>query len=302
MLPSGFHFFERGWLSSNSLLIHDTEQAVLFDSGYVTHASQLLALLQLSLNTQPLDAVINTHLHSDHCGGNHVLQTNFEHLHIHVPGTQFKDALDWSDSSLTYDATGQSCPRFTPTMSLQTDAVLKICHTEWQVFSSPGHDNDSLIFFEPHFGILISADALWERGLGVIFPEFLGGVGFENVAKTYDLIESLKPKLIIPGHGPVFTDCSKALSDGRRKLAAFSSSPLMHATYSAKVLIKFKLMELHTVCVSDFTAWCLSSPLLILIHHHFFSHQEIKTWLQELFLELSSRGAMVISQDTFQNQ
>jgi hypothetical protein len=149
---------------------------------------------------------------------------------------------------------------------------------------------------------LISSDALWERGLGVIFPEFLGGVGFENVAKTYDLIESLNPKLIIPGHGPVFTDCSKALSDGRRKLAAFSSSPLMHATYSAKVLIKFKLMELHTVCVSDFTAWCLSSPLLILIHHHFFSHQEIKTWLQELFLELSSRGAMVISQDTFQNQ
>ena len=28
-------------------------------------------------------------------------------------------------------------------------------------------------------------------------------LAFENVAKTYDLIESLKPKLIIPGHGPV---------------------------------------------------------------------------------------------------
>jgi len=301
MLPTGFHFFERGWLSSNSLLIQDTDQAVLFDSGYVTHAPQLLDLLRLSLKSQPLDTLINTHLHSDHCGGNHALERNFAQLSVLVPATQFMDAADWSNSSLTYEATGQSCPRFTPTMSVRTDSVLNFCNTEWQVFSSPGHDNDSLIFFEPHHRILISADALWERGLGVIFPEFLGGIGFDHVAQTFDLIQSLNPKLIVPGHGPVFSDLNKALADGRRKLAAFSASPVLHATYAAKVLIKFKLMELHSVPVAGFTTWCLNSPLLILIHQNFFYELDMKCWLHDLFVELSSRQAIVIFQDKLQN-
>ena len=34
-----------------------------------------------------------------------------------------------------------------------------------------GHDPHSVILFEPQDRILISADALWEAGFGVIFPD-----------------------------------------------------------------------------------------------------------------------------------
>ena len=43
--PTGLHFFERGWLSSNQVLLIDEAQAVLIDSGYHTHAEQTLGLL-----------------------------------------------------------------------------------------------------------------------------------------------------------------------------------------------------------------------------------------------------------------
>lgn len=295
MLPKGFHFFERGWLSSNSLLIQDFEQSVLFDSGYVSHSDQLLNLLDETLLPATLGAVVNTHLHSDHCGGNHALQRHFPDIDVYVAESQFIDVLEWTTSSLTYVQTGQSCPRFTPTHTFTTNSVLRFCNTEWHAFSSPGHDNDSFVFFEPNLRILISADALWGEGLGVIFPEFLGGVGFDCVAQTFDLIESLQPTLVIPGHGPIFTDVENALFKGRQKLAGFQKSPAKHAIYAAKVLIKFKLMELHHVDPNEFTSWCLNSPLIRLIHERFFAGIDINHWLEDLFLELETRQALRIS-------
>lgn len=300
-LPQGFVFFERGWLSSNSLLIHDDDQAVLFDTGYVTHSQQLLSLLYQCLGSKPLDDVVNTHLHSDHCGGNALLQCHFDQLNIHIPGSQFSDVQSWTTSALTHELTGQTCPRFKPTHGLFSKTTLSFCGTHWQVFDSPGHDNDGIIFFEADHGILISADALWENGIGVIFPEFLDGVGFENVAATFDLIESLRPKLVIPGHGRLFTDATTSLSNARRKLDSFQADPLKHANYAAKVLIKFKLMELHSMNLLEFLEWCVNSALLRKIHQAFFSALTIKIWVQEVLIELESRKALLISDQFIYN-
>ncbi|MFM2426772.1 MAG: hypothetical protein RL707_598, partial [Pseudomonadota bacterium] len=62
-LPSGTTFIERGWLSSNNILIKDDALAVLVDTGYWTHAEQTHSLLEYHLNGQPLNTIINTHLH-----------------------------------------------------------------------------------------------------------------------------------------------------------------------------------------------------------------------------------------------
>lgn len=294
-LPTGFHFFERGWLSSNSLLLQDDETAVLFDTGYVTQSQQLLNLIKNRLGTRTLDEVINSHLHSDHCGGNALLQSHFPHLKTSIPDTQFIDVENWTASALTYELTGQNCPTFIPTHRLTSGTTLQLCDTQWQVFASPGHDNDALIFFEPDYRILVSADALWENGMGVVFPEFLDGVGFENVAATYDLIESLDPATVIPGHGPVFTDAYKAISLARKKLETYQAEPVKHAIYAAKVLIKFKLMELNSINSNDFLQWCCLSPLLIKIHQVYFYPLNISNWIQDLLIELEHRKALRFS-------
>jgi glyoxylase-like metal-dependent hydrolase (beta-lactamase superfamily II) len=71
-LPAGVAVLERGWLSSNNVLLHGLpgEGAVLVDSGHCLHAPQTLALVRQALAGAPLARIVNTHLHSDQCGGN----------------------------------------------------------------------------------------------------------------------------------------------------------------------------------------------------------------------------------------
>ena len=73
-LPPGMTVLERGWLSANNIVFAaqagDAEGAAVIDTGYVTHSAQTLALIESTLAGQPLARILNTHLHSDHCGGN----------------------------------------------------------------------------------------------------------------------------------------------------------------------------------------------------------------------------------------
>ena len=84
-LGPGLHVFERGWLSSNNILLHDGDGATLVDSGHCVHAAQTVALLRQRLGARPLRRLVNTHLHTDHCGGNAALQRAWP-LQVLVPG------------------------------------------------------------------------------------------------------------------------------------------------------------------------------------------------------------------------
>lgn len=68
-LPGTMHVLERGWLSSNSIVFVGRDRTALVDSGYLTHAPQTVALVAHALQGRPLDRLLNTHLHSDHCAG-----------------------------------------------------------------------------------------------------------------------------------------------------------------------------------------------------------------------------------------
>jgi len=294
MLPSGFHFFERGWLSSNTLLLQSADQAAVIDTGYATHAEQLLRLVRQQLQGQSLDLLINTHLHSDHCGGNALLQSHFDQLAVHVPASQFSTVNIWDPQFLTFELTGQTCERFKASQSVFNDQFLTICGLDWLAMASPGHDNDSFMLYQPDHEVLLSADALWENGFGVVFPEFLGGDGFQGIASTLDDIEKRHVKCVLPGHGRAFTDVNQALSLARSKLDYFSKQPDKHALYAAKVLLKFKLMELHQQELGTFLAWARSAPLLHTIHGHFFSQTKIAPWVKALITEMVERKAMRI--------
>jgi glyoxylase-like metal-dependent hydrolase (beta-lactamase superfamily II) len=84
-LPANVVVFERGWLSSNNILFVGEDETALVDTGYATHAEQTLALVGSALGSRPLDRVLNTHLHSDHCGGNAALQLHYPALRTIFP-------------------------------------------------------------------------------------------------------------------------------------------------------------------------------------------------------------------------
>lgn len=64
---------QRGWLSANNIVFADAQATTVVDTGYHSHAAQTLALVDAALGGRRLDRIINTHLHSDHCGGNAAL-------------------------------------------------------------------------------------------------------------------------------------------------------------------------------------------------------------------------------------
>ena len=297
----GLQVFERGWLSANNILFTDSESATLIDSGYVTHQAQTLALVQNALIGRSLDRLVNTHLHSDHCGGNHLLQTHYTQLETLIPPGEAKAVSIWDVEALSYEATGQLCPRFKIEGLLQAGHILRMASLNWEVHAAPGHDPHSVILFEPTHQILISADALWANGFGVVFPELEGVDAFHEVAQTLDLIESLKPKWVIPGHGAVFDNVDAALEIARKKLNGFVQSPLKHGRYGAKVLLKYKLLELTQVQKTDFVAWASGVPYLKQLHQTYGEHQPLQEWLQDMLLDLERSKALAFQDDMILN-
>ena len=96
--------------------------------------------------------------------------------------------------------------------------------------------------------ILISADALWENGFGVIFPELEGESGFaEEQRGARSLSRRSTCALVIPGHGAPFTNVEQALERAFSRLRWLRADPARNAKNALKVLIVFKLLEVRAM-------------------------------------------------------
>jgi glyoxylase-like metal-dependent hydrolase (beta-lactamase superfamily II) len=290
-LPGDITVFQRGWLSSNNILLRGEQATTLIDSGYTTHAPQTLALVRAALGERPLDLLVNTHLHSDHCGGNAALQAAYPAIKTHIPPGLARHVSDWNPQALTYTPTGQTCPRFGFDALLSPGTEIRLGNRHWQVHAAPGHDTHSVILFEASARILVSADALWERGFGVVFPELEGLDAFDELGATIDLIEALAPAIVIPGHGAVFTDVATSIANARERLKGFVANPAKHTRHAAKVLLKFKLLEVQQMELAALIAWARATPYLQLMFRQPDSGSDFEPWAEGLIADLVRSGA-----------
>ncbi|WP_034298238.1 MBL fold metallo-hydrolase [Herbaspirillum sp. RV1423] len=272
-LPSSIHVLERGWLSSNNILFLGEQETALVDSGYVTHAPQTLALIAHVLRehdrSNRLDRLVNTHLHSDHCGGNAALQAAYR-CRTAIPHAEAGKVARWDEDQLSYKATGQQCPRFAFDDTIRDGDALLLGDLQWTALAAPGHDPHSLILYCAQEGLLISADALWQNGFGVIFPELEGKSGFAEAHATLDLIAGLDVRLVIPGHGAPFADVGAALATAYSRLDYLQDDPLRNAQNSVKVILKFLLLERQTIPLEQVSSMMADIPLLAACNRRYF--------------------------------
>jgi glyoxylase-like metal-dependent hydrolase (beta-lactamase superfamily II) len=299
---AGLQVFERGWLSSNNILFVGDEAhgSVLVDSGYCTHAPQTLALVRHALGPKRLDRIVNTHLHSDHCGGNHVLQSAFA-CSIDVPAGEAHKVDRWDEAALSFRATGQQCPRFARTGVIGSDSEIECGPRRWQVIAAPGHDPESIVLYQPELQVLISADALWENGFGVVFPELEGAHAFDAVRSTLDRLARLPVQWVIPGHGAPFKDIQQAIDRAHSRLDRFVAHPAHHARHAAKVLIKFHLLEVQQRSLTALIEWLESTTYVRLSHAAHFEHEPIRDWCLALLEELAASRAICIREGLVMN-
>lgn len=304
LAKAGVTCLERGWLSANNILIRGDGPTALVDSGYATHAHQTVALVASALDGAPLDLLLNTHLHSDHCGGNAQLQSAYPALQTLIPPGQAASVSHWDPVALTFEPTGQFCPQFSHQGLLTPGTAIQLGSLSWQIHAAKGHDPHSIVLFQAEHRLLISADALWENGFGIVFPELEGLSAFDEVADTLDLIEALSPTTVLPGHGRVFHDVAGALARARSRLEQFVNQPDKHRRHALKVLIKFKLLEWQSVSVERLLDWVLAT-------HYFHNtlpesarsdRARTREWLDQMLADLersqalSRNGELVINQ------
>lgn len=263
----GAQVLVRGWLSANNIVFRDgpagcaDHGAAVVDTGYLAHAGQTLALLDHALAGAPLARVVNTHLHSDHCGGNAALARRWPGLQISVP-QGYRAALDgWNEDALSYRATDQRCEPFVPQRFLHDGDTVRLGAHDWEVHAAPGHDPDAVMLFEPASRTLISGDALWEQRLAIIFPELAGEPGFDDTARALDRIERLAPRLVLPGHGQPFTGVAQALQASRQRLAAFAAAPEKHRQHAARALVGYHMLEHRVRPRAALEAWIVATPI-----------------------------------------
>ncbi len=318
---AGLTVLERGWLSSNNILIHAAPGepgAVLVDTGHVVHREQTLALVRHALqagpgtsgpqdrplaqkpqahrSAQPLARIVNTHLHSDHCGGNAAVQQAFGAPIVIPPG--LADAVRaWDLARLSHDDFGQR-ERFYIEGTLAPGEAFIAGGRRWQALAAPGHDPHSLVLFDAEAGLLLSADALWANGFGVVFPELVGESGFDEVGRTLDMIEALGVRLVVPGHGAPFTDVAAALALARSRLAGFRADPARHARHAAKVLVKYHVMEERRLPLAELVRWSSAAPLMRQVWARFGggtgAAATLEAWVEGFVRELTGGGALAV--------
>lgn len=290
MQTEAMHVFERGWLSSNNVLLHDDAgSATLVDTGYWTHREQTLALVQSRLDGRRLTRIVNTHLHSDHCGGNAQLKA-LTGARVLIPPGLADAVARWDEDALTFRATGQRCERFVADDTIVPGSALKMGGATWDVLAAPGHDPHSVMLWNDADGVLISADVLWEHGFGAIFPEIEGDSGFAEQAAMLDLIAQLRPRRVIPGHGAPFIDIDAPLARARDRLTALSSDPARNARHVARVLIKFYLLEVREIAWSALLAHLDTARYFHVINDRYFQ-QPFEKMIERSVVELAAAGA-----------
>jgi glyoxylase-like metal-dependent hydrolase (beta-lactamase superfamily II) len=243
LLPTQIQVFERGWLSSNNVLLKGRDGAALVDSSYVTHAPQTLALLEHALGTARLARLVNTHCHSDHMGGNRAVQ-EAHGCRTTIPAGEAPLIDRWDDRELVLGFADQRADRFRYDDTIAPGDVLRLGDLDWQALASPGHDPHSVMLYAPEERILVSADALWEDGFGVIFPALYDDLGaFAATRATLESIARLDVRTVIPGHGRVFGAPGPALERAFRRLEGYERDLTRLARHAAKVMIVFALLD-----------------------------------------------------------
>ena len=285
-LAPGVTVIERGWLNCNQIVLASRDWNVLIDSGYGRHAEATLRYVAAALDGAPLHWLINTHCHSDHMGGNRAVREHYE-CRVTIPEGEVKHVVPWTEQSCWSEEMDQYAEEFEFDDTMAAGDTFEGGGLHWQAHAAPGHDMDALMYFATGPRILITGDALWERGLGFVWPEKIHATDpnpFIHAARAaLDRIERLDPAIVVPGHGAPFSDVAKALADARGKLAAFEQDPAKNARHAAKSLFVFALLDKGEMRVAEVPAYLESVPVYRRFRQEFLggSNDELATRMLE---------------------
>ena len=283
-LPATVRVIVRGWLNCNSVVLRFPGDNVLIDSGYCTHREQTLEKVAgpAGLEAEPLERLINTHCHSDHMGGNAAIASVYG-CRITIPAGEVKHVVPWTPQSVWMAQFDQRADPFHFDDTIAPGDTFDGGGYEWEVHAAPGHDMDALMFFEPVGRILVSGDALWEDGMGFVWPQEGANPYIDAAHEALSRIEALKPLVVIPGHGRVFSEAHAAVARCRSRLEAFARDPRKNARHVVKVMFVFALLDRGAMPEAEVPGYLERVPCYRLMSDRFLGEapRDMARWVLE---------------------
>src|SRR5258706_4029781 len=260
MLPPSIRVIVRDWLNANHIVLAGRQRMVLIDSGYGRDTAHTLSKVSEVLAGRPLDWLVNTHCHSDHMGGNAAVRSAHR-CRVTIPRDEAPLIDAWDEHALWLSYADQRCERFSFDDAVAPDDEFDWGDLDWRAIPAHGHDMAALMFFCERAGVLISGDALWENGFGVLLPGPDRAARLAATRATLESIACLPVRTVIPGHGQPFTDVGAALERSLQRLAAFECDGLRIVRHVLKVMFVFSLMRRRRLAVDELSDYLGTVPL-----------------------------------------
>ena len=188
-----------------SYLILGSERALLFDTGIgVGDMRRLVG----ELTDKPV-AVLNSHTHYDHVGGNHAFDTiygtDLEYTREHEQGRAHEEIAEyvgpgwiWKETPEGFSPDAYVSRPFTVTERVADGRILSLGDVDLEILLTPGHAPDSLCLLDRERGLLFTGDTLYPATLYAHLP----GSTFADYEATAARLASLADSvdLVLPAH------------------------------------------------------------------------------------------------------
>ncbi|MFT5681544.1 MAG: glyoxylase-like metal-dependent hydrolase (beta-lactamase superfamily II) [Myxococcota bacterium] len=225
-VQTGVEVVVRGWLHGNCVLLPGGEAPGVIDTGYHTGAEALVARWQgAGRALSELSVVLLTHIHSDHAGGVAALVAG-SGAAVVAHGEADRLTRAWSPRALWLEEPiGQEMPRFGVDRVVVAGDEVAVGGMVWRVVETPGHAMGGVSYYCAARRLLVSGDALWQKGFGLLNPWIDGPGVYDRAAVALDNLAGLDVETVIPGHGPPFEGFAAAVSEAQSRLEYARRSP-----------------------------------------------------------------------------
>lgn len=179
-------FGDIGGYEVKGYVLHDSDEAVLIDTGY-NAAVMLETLSKMGLR---LTGVCLTHGHADHAGG---LDEILQHWHVPVYlGEADASLLSWQPPRKLF-------------VSPEDGRTITVGRLTVRCLTTPGHTPGGICYRVEHSGhpICFVGDTLFAGSIGRANPSSLYQVHLESVRRR--VLKLPEQTVLFPGHGPATT-------------------------------------------------------------------------------------------------
>ena len=197
----------RNFISNAAFVVTDAGVVVIDSLGSPALAEEMIAEIR-RVTTQPIRYVIVTHYHADHIYGLQALKAAGATILAHPSGREY---LNSETARLRLEASRQDLfPWIDETTRVlpadrwleQEDTTLRVGSFDFRISHvGPAHTPEDLVVYLPKREVLFSGDVVLRGRI-----PFVGQADSRQWIASLTQLIDFKPRLLVPGHGPVSTD------------------------------------------------------------------------------------------------